>query len=570
MKLTQLKVHNFGKLNDKEMTFKDGVNIVYGPNESGKTTLHEFTRGMFYGITRQRGRASRNDLYTRYEPWENSSYFSGLLRFESGGKDFRITRNFYKNDIKEEFVCETDGERLSVVHGDMDVLLGDVSETVFDNTISIGQMRSRTDESLYQELRNYMTNYEGSGDWSLDIQQAQKALKDQVKEYNSLQRSEKVRQEARKRELQMNINYLQNEIAQYEEKSSIAKSELATKRVAIQEKIQRKATMTAATEQSIDGNVGADISSNNTATRDGLGNQNAIRKKGLLAAILICVGFAILSAIVWGYRLGKLDAIWAAIGFVVTSAVAGIIFWLNSKKIGKTSLPGNKRKELIPQKDLRKEEVTDALATGETLHEKAIRAQTENIKLIEGKLAQLEEMHEEKKTQLDNCQMDYWEYSANTGETDDTQVEIDALQLAMDSINVISSTGTHRMEKQFHQRISDILKEITNGKYDRVVLDDNQEIELYSMEKQIPLWTLSKGTIEQVYFALRMAAAEIFCTEDMPIILDDVFVMYDEDRLLSALAWLANNKHQVIIFTCNTREIELAKRLNMRVNNINL
>ena len=552
MKLKQLKVNNFGKLNNREIQFADGINIVYGPNESGKTTLHEFIKGMFYGITRQRGRASRNDLYTRYEPWGNSSYFAGVLRFESGSKDFRITRNFYKNDIKEEFVCETDGERLSVDNGDMDVLLGDVSEAVFDNTISIGQMRSRTDESLYQELRNYMTNYEGSGDWALDIGQALKSLKSQEKEYNSLQRTEKVGQETRKRELQMNINYLQNEIAGYEERATNAKAELAVKREALSSEHQHKEGLGKAS------NAGGNPSLESISITD-----NTPSKKGFLIALLICLGIIALSTPIWEKAFGRPMIIWSALAFAGASMAAGIIFWHDSKKAAVA-------REVSLKNELARQIALSQAVASEEAKEDAFQDKVEEIKLIEGKLAQLEEMVEEKKTQLDNCQMDYWEYTANTGQGEDNQVEIEALQLAMEMINEISVAGTRRMEKQFHQRISDILKEITNGKYDRVILDENHEIELNSADKQIPLWTLSKGTIEQVYFALRMAAAEIFCTEDMPVLLDEVFAMYDEERLASALSWLVKNKTQVVIFTCNTREAELANRLKLSVNNISL
>ena len=542
MKLRQLKVHNFGKLNNREMTFEDGVNIVYGPNESGKTTLHEFIRGMFYGITRQRGKAAHTDLYTRYEPWENSSYFSGVLRFESGGKDFRITRNFYKNDIKEEFVCETDGERLSVDDGDMEVLLGDVGETVFDNTISIGQMRSRTDESLYQELRNYMTNYEGSGDWSLDIQQALKSLKAQEKEYNSLQRTEKAGQEARKRELQMNINYLQNEIAGYEDKATNTKNELAAHHATREQLISASKNEAKPDEKP-------------QTLENSVAEKEAHRSKRSLANRILFLAPVILVLAIEMFFFDVLP-VWARIVAATFIVLSAILWWVSSR-IDRNTPEVEAEHNVEPSHNVGPEH-----DVGSSLDQ--------TVTLLEGKLAGLEEIHEEKKTQLDNAQMDYWEYTANTGETSDSQVEIYALQLATESISKVSAAGTHRMEKQFHGRISDILRDITNGKYDRVVMGKNHEIELYSEDKQIPLWTLSKGTIEQVYFALRMAAAEIFCNEDMPILVDDVFAMYDEERLCAALTWLANNKHQVIIFTCNTREGELADRLKMKVNKIEL
>ena len=64
--------------------------------------------------------------------------------------------------------------------------------------------------------------------------------------------------------------------------------------------------------------------------------------------------------------------------------------------------------------------------------------------------------------------------------------------------------------------------------------------------------------MEQIYFALRMAAGELFCKEEpFPVILDDVFGMYDEERLAAALRWLHKENRQVIISTCHKREMEI-------------
>ena len=145
MKLTQIYIKSFGKLKDRKITFGDGINIVYGPNESGKSTLHAFIRSMLFGITRQRGRAARTDSYSRYEPWERPADFSGVLWFESGGKEFRLERSFYKNDVRASLVCVTDGEKLSIEDGDLQMLLGEISENIYDNTVSVGQLSSETD-----------------------------------------------------------------------------------------------------------------------------------------------------------------------------------------------------------------------------------------------------------------------------------------------------------------------------------------------------------------------------------------------------------------------------------------
>ena len=73
-------------------------------------------------------------------------------------------------------------------------------------------------------------------------------------------------------------------------------------------------------------------------------------------------------------------------------------------------------------------------------------------------------------------------------------------------------------------------------------------------EQKISIEQVSRGTIEQIYFALRMAASEILYEEEYPVVLDDTFVFYDDVRLENTLRWLEKNKKQVLIFTCQKRE----------------
>ena len=59
MRLLELHIDGFGKFHDRTISFNDGINIIYGKNEAGKSTLHTFIRGMLFGIERGRGRAAR-------------------------------------------------------------------------------------------------------------------------------------------------------------------------------------------------------------------------------------------------------------------------------------------------------------------------------------------------------------------------------------------------------------------------------------------------------------------------------------------------------------------------------
>ena len=81
-------------------------------------------------------------------------------------------------------------------------------------------------------------------------------------------------------------------------------------------------------------------------------------------------------------------------------------------------------------------------------------------------------------------------------------------------------------------------------------------------QKLLSIWQVSRGTMEQIYFALRMACAEFLNQEDaLPLILDDAFLTYDDTRLEQTLRWLALSGRQVLLFTCHRREQEILKRI---------
>ena len=135
MQIKEAKIFNFGKLQNVSFRFSEGVNVIYGGNEQGKSTLHAFLMGMLFGMEKGRGRASGSDLYTRYEPWHAPSFYSGALRFEVGEKPFYLERNFYNKERSEYLRNEADGEELSVAYGDLDILLGGISKEESASTL---------------------------------------------------------------------------------------------------------------------------------------------------------------------------------------------------------------------------------------------------------------------------------------------------------------------------------------------------------------------------------------------------------------------------------------------------
>ena len=170
----------------------------------------------------------------------------------------------------------------------------------------------------------------------------------------------------------------------------------------------------------------------------------------------------------------------------------------------------------------------------------------------------LDSDHEEKHTALSNLQAELQECEENTEVLTPEETEIQALNMAMETIEALSGNITDQVGVRLKQRTSQILSEITGGKYREVLMDEELHMSVNTGERTVSIERLSRGTLEQIYFALRMAAGELFCKEEpFPVILDDVFGMYDEERLAAALRWLHKEERQVIISTCHKREMEI-------------
>jgi energy-coupling factor transporter ATP-binding protein EcfA2 len=180
LEFRELKITDFGKFHQKNISLKEGVNLIYGENEAGKSTLHGFLRGMLFGIDKPRGRASKEDIYTRFQPWENPSLYRGSLDFSVEGKNYRIIRNFDKNNKSTTFLDLETGRELETLN--IQELLGGLTESGYVNTISMEQQKIRTGAELAGEVRNYITNLSLTKNNEVDVNKALVFLQNKKRE----------------------------------------------------------------------------------------------------------------------------------------------------------------------------------------------------------------------------------------------------------------------------------------------------------------------------------------------------------------------------------------------------
>lgn len=540
MIIEELDIKNFGKLNRQKVTFMPGINVVYGENESGKSTLHTFIRGMFFGISRMRGKAARTDIYSRCEPWENPALYGGSMNFQCGGKGFRLTRNFYKDSQDARLVSLEDGEHLSIEHGDLQMLLGGINESIYDNTVSVGQMRSVTQKALADELQSYIANYQGSGDEDINPAEAVQILREQRKELQQRKREQAGTQEISKREIQAKIELVRTQMQECQEKIREAKRE------------ERDLSSKCKNEMAANPNKKqGDMSEKSQKDFNKIWN-------GIAVAWTVTALLAIILAVI--FKGSNKSII-----FVVLAAAAGIqlpISLVIRTALAK-KLSAKRSKEQEKQEETAVDDAGDLVDKSADIHDE--------LGKTKWKLQQLCEELQERSLLAENLQQEAEELEETFYEKGSLDEELEGVQLAIDTLEKTVSRMQRGIGSRLRVRTGEILGELTEGRYTNILLGNDMGIQIQTLERELALHQLSRGTLEQVYFALRMAVSEVLCgQEPMPVVLDDVFAMYDETRLAQALRWLSGHREQVIILTCHKREAEVLERMGVVYHGISL
>ena len=169
----------------------------------------------------------------------------------------------------------------------------------------------------------------------------------------------------------------------------------------------------------------------------------------------------------------------------------------------------------------------------------------------------------DKQIQYENLQDQLAEMSVVGEEDKALEKKRQALQMAVDKMNELAEKFRDRLEEQLNEEASGIVSQITSQAYTKIRIEEGLHMVLLKDGARIPMEQVSCGTVDQLMFALRMAAAGILQEEEQPVILDDAFGNYDDERLKSTLKWLSENKQQVLLFTCQKREMHLLEEMGI-------
>ena len=189
-----------------------------------------------------------------------------------------------------------------------------------------------------------------------------------------------------------------------------------------------------------------------------------------------------------------------------------------------------------------------------------VQARRDNILKLEEKIKFIQELLGEKESQKEEFLLEkeilYEELHKQSKEE-----EIRALDLAMERINELSAVQKEEVMEQLLDKASKILRQITDGRYQKLILQENEEPAVWDGRKVVKLFQLSTGCVDQVYLAVRIGLQDLFFKEDtLPLLFDDAFVYFDDERLEQILLCLSQLGRQVLLFSCHRRELDILEK----------
>ena len=191
MKFETIHLDGFGCLCGVTFKLLPGLNIFYGPNESGKSTLQQAIWALLYSFYKEDRRThDETELLERYRPWSGGTYAGYLVYYLDNGTTFRVERSFGDSDLRTS-IREADTGRDITANFERG-RLGRVafarehfglSQDVFINTCFVRQADLHRLAHAAQEITETVVNLAGTGSQDRSVKRAQELLKKALDEH---------------------------------------------------------------------------------------------------------------------------------------------------------------------------------------------------------------------------------------------------------------------------------------------------------------------------------------------------------------------------------------------------
>lgn len=622
MKINKLKINGFGKLYKKELELGDNINIIFGKNEAGKSTILKFIDSMLYGISKNKNGKDLSD-FDRFNPWSKNE-FSGKLEYTlDNGKAYEVYRDFKKkstiiyNQNKEDISKEFKVDKSKNI--DFFVEQTGIDESTFLSTAISEQegirLKPNDQNGIVQKISNLINTGDDNISYKKSFDKLSKLQTERVGTDRTSQRPlNKVTNNidilvGRKKELELVREKAETGLAEKEsiEKQLLEeknkenflkklKSNIENNRIKIAE-VNVNKNLEKEYEEKIEflkGKIDENAESNVKKKKINFRNYYIF----LAIFILICIGMFVFNKNILANSLFIIPIIVTIILMIVKvlknkkdiknkieelaeirENIAKEIKILTETKDTKGKEYREKYESLMKEIEKSKDDIkleymnklnaNYVLNVSDFSYEKVI----EEIENIENKIHTIEFKLHTIKSDSDALNTQLEELSQIEEKLEDAENEKENLVKLNSSFEIAKECLENAYEKvkenispRFVQNLSNIIQKISNNKYTNVKMNDTDGLtaEIETGE-YLPVNRLSTGTIDQMYLSLRLSALKEISDEKMPIILDEAFAYFDNERLKNILKYISEeySKQQVLIFTCSNREKEELDKLNI-------
>ena len=597
MRIDNIKINQYGKLENKDFNLQK-LNLIYGKNESGKSTLLNFIESMFYGVSKNKNKKDFSD-YELYKPW-NGNEFSGNIDYTlDNGKKYYVFRNFEKknpkiydeqnNDVSENFKIDKKDGNLFFI--EQTGITRDVLKSTLITEQNSVELDANTQNSLLQKIVNITETGEEETSYKKAKAKLDKMFLEEVGTERSTERPiNKINENIKKFTQEINeIKKFEDEKYDIEErKNKIQKEldeEIENKQIYDKVKEAIENDKKARDEIKIKAKI---IEENESKIKKLKESKSQLEKnKNKKLSFIILILLIILNII----SLLKIRNLVLNILLVLLIPIY-IIYLINKSRKNDTNIVDSRLKVLTENNE---EIINDVRIMQEQLLEKNKKAKDELVEkygnnvneLFNNEIYQISDDNKENINHLDlelhKIELDKNNIEPQLNRLIEAEEELDINQRKLSELEYkkkIYELTSELMEESYEEMKSNIVpkftknlnenvKKFSNGNYSEVVVKDDILVKLNNGE-YVPIKKLSLGTIEEIYLALRLSMINELSDEKMPIILDEVFAYFDDDRLSEILKFLAKVDNQVIMFSCTKREYELLTENGIEFNFINI
>ncbi len=623
MKINNLKINGFGKIENKEINLENKINIIYGKNESGKSTIFNFMVSMLYGCSKlKKGKNISN--FEKYKPW-NTEEFSGKIKYElDNNKKYEIIRKFKSknpiiyNENSEDISKQFNNDKTKGINYFYEQT--GIDEDLFISTTAVAQEEIKLEKNNENLIIQKITNIASTGEDNTSYKNAiNKLNKKQLNEIGTSRSNDrpinKIEKElnelkikknnlnniiTNKENFEIENNKIKTEINNSENKIEIIKNikEIIEKNKIEKEKINLISENILNYEKEINNlkNEKENVNKKIIKETNNKNNKLIIEIISLILSIIIFI-----SGFVFKNNIIKIITLIPTVVFIATLCIniknKKEIKRIkeNNKKIKKEEININNKIEIIEKniKDekLKKELLENKIKNIINIEKEKIKNKYNSEKYIEELFLNnnIENIYEKEIKILNENKLQLHKLEI---EKNNMEEKLNNLILIDEKINYLDEQYKELMQKnesmeyaknilekayiemkqnitpKFIKNLSEIIKEISDNKYEEIKFNNEDGL---IVEKEngeyVSVDKLSVGTIDQLYLAFRLSIIKEISEEKIPIILDEAFAYYDEKRLENILKYLSEKiDNQIIIFTCTEREKNILNKLNIKYN----